>query len=134
MPLTIGELAARARVNVQTVRYYERRGLVLPPARNRAGYRQYSLEAADRIRFIRRAQELGFSLVEIEDLLALRFRHGFACADVEARARDKIRLVEWKIGELERIRRSLESLVAACPTREPTSECPILEALEEPID
>jgi MerR family mercuric resistance operon transcriptional regulator len=129
--LTIGQLAARAGVNVQTVRYYERRGLMPSPARTRTGYRQYMPEAADRLRFIRRAQDLGFSLGEIAELLALRVRHVSACATVEARAREKVALVERKISELERMKRTLEELAAACGAREPTSECPILEALEE---
>src|SRR5918996_1857178 len=104
MTLTIGQLAERAGVNIQTVRYYERRGLMPRPARTRAGYRQYRPEAADRLRFIRRAQDLGFSLEEIAELLALRVKHASACATVEARARDKIALVERKIDELERMK------------------------------
>lgn len=131
MELTIGELATRAGVNIQTVRYYERRGLMPKPARTRAGYRQYRPEAADRLRFIRRAQDLGFSLDEITELLALRVRHASACATVEARAREKIAVVDRKIGELERMKRTLERLTAACERREPTSECPILEVLED---
>jgi len=131
MPLTIGELATRAGVNVQTVRYYERRGLIPKPARTRSGYRQYRPEAADRLRFIRRAQDLGFSLEEIAELLALRVRHASACATVEGRAREKIAIVDRKIGELRRMKGTLERLAAACQAREPTSDCPILEALEE---
>lgn len=129
--MTIGQLAARAGVNIQTVRYYERRGLMPNPARTPTGYRQYTPEAADRLRFIRRAQDLGFSLGEITELLALRVRHVSACATVEARAREKVALVERKISELERMKLTLEELAAACAAREPTSECPILEALEE---
>jgi MerR family copper efflux transcriptional regulator len=131
MALTIGQLADRAGVNIQTVRYYERRGLLLQPARTRAGYRQYPPEAADRLRFIKRAQELGFSLQEIGELLALSVKHASACAAVEARARDKIGLVNRKISELQRMKRTLQHLAAACQAREPTSDCPILEALEE---
>lgn len=131
MPLTIGELATRAGVNIQTVRYYERRGLIPKPARTRSGYRQYRPEAADRLRFIRRAQDLGFALEEIAELLALRVRHASACATVERRAREKIAIVDRKIGELRRMKGTLERLAAACQAREPTSDCPILEALEE---
>src|SRR5919106_3198304 len=134
MALTIGQLATRAGVNIQTVRYYERRGLMPRPAGTRAGYRQYRPEAADRLRFIRRAQDLGFSLEEIAELLALRVKHASACATVEARARAKIAIVERKIGELQRMRRTLERLAAACEQREATGECPILEALEEEPD
>jgi len=119
MALTIGQLAARAGVNIQTVRYYERRALMPEVARTRAGYRQYRPEAADRLRFIKRAQDLGFSLEEIAELLALRVKHASACVVVEARARDKIALVDRKIGELERMKRSLERLGADCVAREP---------------
>jgi MerR family copper efflux transcriptional regulator len=131
MALTIGQLAAQAGVNIQTVRYYERRGLMPRPARSRTGYRQYRPEAADRLAFIKRAQDLGFSLEEIAELLALRVKHASACGTVEARARDKVVIVERKIAELKRMKRTLERLAAACQAREPTSECPILEALEE---
>lgn len=134
MGLTIGELATRAGVNIQTVRYYERRGLMPKPARTRAGYRQYQPDAADRLRFIRRAQGLGFSLEEIAELLALRVRNVSACGAVEARAREKVAVVEGKIAELQRMKDTLDRLAAACQAREPTSECPILEALEEPPD
>lgn len=134
MALTIGQLAERAGVNIQTVRYYERRGLMPRPSRTRAGYREYRPEAADRLRFIRRAQELGFSLEEIAELLALRVKHASACAEVEARARAKIAVVDRKIAELQRMRSTLERLAAACEAHEPTSECPILEALEDHPD
>lgn len=131
MAMTIGQLAARAGVNIQTVRYYERRGLMPRPSRTRAGYRQYTPEAAHRLTFIKRAQDLGFSLQEIAELLALRLRHASACTAVEARARDKIEVVEGKIRELERMKRTLQRLAAACQAREPTGDCPILEVLEE---
>lgn len=134
MALTIGELASRAGVNIQTVRYYERRGLMPKPARTRSGYRQYQPEAVDRLRFIRRAQGLGFSLEEIAELLALRVRHLSACGAVEARAREKVAVVERKIDELQRMKDTLERLAAACQAREPTSECPILETLEQASD
>lgn len=131
MMLTIGQLAGRAGVNIQTVRYYERRGLMPRPARTGAGYRQYRPEAANRLRFIRRAQDLGFSLEEIAELLALRVKHASACAPVEARAWAKIAIVDRKIDELQRMKRTLRRLAAACKARESTSDCPILEALEE---
>ena len=134
MALTIGELATRAGVNIQTVRYYERRGLMPRPARSRAGYRQYRPEAADRLTFIRRAQDLGFSLEEIAELLALRVKHASACAAIEARARVKIAVVNRKMNELQRMKQTLERLAAACEARAPTSECPILEVLDEHHD
>ena len=130
MALKIGQLAAQARVNVETVRYYERRGLIAEPRRTTSGYRQYSEEAVRRIRFIRRAQDLGFSLKEIAELLDLRVRSAAACGEVERRALDKIALVEEKIGHLGRIKDALERLAQACEAREPTGDCPILETLE----
>lgn len=130
--MRIGELAEQAGVNVQTVRYYERRGLLREPGRTASGYRTYRGESVKRLRFIKRAQDLGFSLEEIGELLELRVRHASACGEVEAKARDKIGVVEEKVRELERMKRSLESLVAACERREATGECPILEVLEEP--
>lgn len=129
--LTIGEVAARADVNVQTVRYYERRGLVPAPPRTRSGYRQFGPEAVARLRFIKRAQELGFSLEEIRELLALRVKHASACGAVEQRTRKKIVLVERKIAELRRVKQGLERLVASCQAREPTSDCPVIETLED---
>ena len=131
MTLTIGQVAAAAAVNIQTIRYYERRGLFTPPRRTPAGYRQYAEDAVTRLRFIRHAQELGFSLKEIQELLALQVRHGAACDTVERKTRQKIELVERKIRDMERIRYTLEQLAAACVSRRPTDDCPILEALED---
>ncbi len=131
MPLTIGQVAAAADVNIQTIRYYERRGLVVAPRRSPAGYRQYGEEAVARLRFIKRSQELGFSLAEVRELLSLRIRHGSACDVIEQRTRKKIDVVEDKIRELGRLKRTLEKLVAACAMRQPTEECPILNALED---
>jgi MerR family mercuric resistance operon transcriptional regulator len=131
MGLTIGRVAKRADVSVETVRYYERRGLVRQPLRTGPGYRQYAEETVDRIRFIKRAQDLGFSLKEITELLQLRIRSATACGAVERRARKKMALVEQKIRELSRMRAVLERLARACQAKEPTGDCPILEALEE---
>lgn len=132
MSLTTGELAERAKVNIETVRYYERRGLLPQPPRTASGYRQYAPEAVARLRFIKRAQNLGFSLQEIGTLLDLRVRRasGTVCREVESRAAAKMELIEGKIRELERMRGSLERLVSACRDRETTGDCPILEALE----
>lgn len=131
--LTIGQLAEQTGfgVGVETIRYYERHGLLAPPPRTTSGYRQYEPETVERLRFIRRAQGLGFTLEEIGDLLKLRVDEVAACPRVEAGANAKLADVATKIRELRRIQRSLERLVAACQAREPTSECPILEALEE---
>lgn len=130
MGLKIGEVAGAAGVNVPTVRYYERRGIISEPPRTRSGYRQYDADVVDRIRFIRRAQDLGFTLEEIQDLLALRVDDPAACSSVEDVAHDKLSSVEAKIGELERLREALRSLIRSCEAREPTADCPALAMLE----
>jgi len=130
--LTTGEVADRADVNIQTVRYYERRGLIPEPPRTSAGYRQYSGDHVARIRFIKRAQELGFTLEEAHELLQLRATPDADRADVRAVAQEKIAEVETKIRDLKRIRDTLDELVDACEGHGSTGECPILNALEEP--
>lgn len=130
MQLTISKVAARAGVNVQTLRYYERRGILAEPARSASGYRQYEPEVITRIRFIKRAQELGFTLKEVTELLDLRVEHGGACEVIEERARVKLGLVDEKIAQLTRLRGVLADLVEACQRRQQTEDCPILEGLE----
>jgi len=129
--LTIGQVANAAEVNIETIRYYERRGLFPTPRRTPAGYRQYAEDAVSRLRFIKHAQELGFSLNEIQDLLGLRVRHGAACDAVERRTRQKIEVVQQRIRDLQRMKRTLKRLAAACAARRPTDDCPILEVLED---
>lgn len=131
MAMTIGSLAAAAGVNVPTVRYYERRGIIAEPPRTAAGYRQYDDTVVDRIRFVRQAQELGFTLEEIEELLALRVDDPESCGVVEQATRIKLASVESKIRELGRLRSVLERLVRACDERERTSACPVLAMLDE---
>jgi MerR family copper efflux transcriptional regulator len=128
--MTIGQLAQRAGVNVETVRYYERRGLLPEPARTSSGYRSYDPETLARLLFIKRAQRLGFTLHEVEDLLALRVRDPDTCEAVGHKTREKVALVRQKIRELGAMERSLARLAAACEARRPTGECPILDALE----
>ena len=128
--LTIGKLAKHGGVNIMTIRYYERRGLLPAPARTASGYRLYTDDAVRRLQFIRQAQLLGFSLTEIQDLLSLRMQPGTTCADIRMRAKEKISAVEKKIEDLERIKNALTALAAACRGKGPTAECPILEALE----
>jgi len=129
--LTISQLADAAGVGRETVRFYERKGLILDPGRSAAGYRRYPAEAVDRLRFIRRAQGLGFTLDEIGDFLELRVDEVAACGAVEVRARAKLVSVAEKLAELKRMQRVLQRLVAACAAREPTSHCPILEEIED---
>jgi MerR family mercuric resistance operon transcriptional regulator len=128
--LTIGKVARSAGLAIDTVRYYEREGLLQKPARTPSGYRQYSSDAVKRLQFIRQAKELGFTLSEIRELLALKVAPGKSCADVRSRAEAKIANVEQRIEQLNRMKRALTKLAAACSGRGPTSECPILEALE----
>jgi MerR family copper efflux transcriptional regulator len=128
--LTIGELAKRGGVNLETVRYYERKGLLPKPPRSASGYRSFPPDAVRRLRFIRQAQELGFSLKEIEELLALRAAPGSTLADVRERAAAKIEDIDGKIKRLRAMREALVRLTAACCGRGPVVECPILESLD----
>lgn len=128
--LTIGNLANKAHVNVETVRYYERMELISKPLRPQSGYRQYSQDSVTRIIFIKRAQELGFSLKEISELLTLRVDPETTCDDFKNRALIKIAGIEERIDNLQKMKRALKKLTASCDERCPTCECPILEALE----
>ncbi len=128
--LKIGQVAGLAEVGVETIRFYERRGLIEEPPRRASGYRQYPPEAVARIRFIRRAKGLGFSLQEIKELLALRVDTDTTCADVKDRATAKILDLQGKIATLEEMRAALEAMVASCSGSGPLTECPILEAMD----
>jgi MerR family mercuric resistance operon transcriptional regulator len=128
--LTIGQLAKKTEVNVETVRFYERRGLMPKPLRRESGYRQYSDTDIARLRFIRRAKELGFSLKEILELLSLRVDPDTTCGDIRRRAEVKIADMEEKIKALQRMKKALTKLASTCRGRGPTSECPILEMLD----
>ena len=132
--LKIGQVAGLAQVGVETIRFYERRGLIEEPPRRASGYRQYPPEAVARIRFIRRAKGLGFSLQEIKELLALRVDTNTTCADVKDRATAKILDLQGKIATLEEMRAALEAMVASCSGNGPSSECPILEAMDTEIE
>ena len=132
--LTIGQLAKRAGVNVETVRYYERRGLLPQPPRRASGYRQYSPEDLAYLQFIRRAQTLGFSLKEIAELLALRVDPTVSCSDVRARAEHKLADIDAKIRALAGMKAALRRLIETCSGQGPTSACPILEAFKTQED
>ncbi|MEE9301503.1 MAG: MerR family transcriptional regulator [Alphaproteobacteria bacterium] len=128
--MRIGEVADGAGVGVETVRFYEQRGLIgRPPRPNDGGYRIYPEETVRRIRFVRSAQQLGFSLGEILDLLDLKAGPDARCIDVRARARAKLVEVELKIDKLGRIRGALEELISACPGKGPARKCSILEEI-----
>lgn len=129
--LTIGKVAGQADVGVETVRFYEREGLIDDPPRRESGYRQYPQGTVSRIRFIRRARELGFSLKEIRELLSLRASPLSQCADVRRRVEAKIEDIELKVRTLQRMKKALAKLAAACSGRGPATECPILDCLED---
>jgi MerR family mercuric resistance operon transcriptional regulator len=129
--LTVGELAKKANVNVETIRYYERRRIMPKPARTRAGYRVYPSEAVQRVRFVKRAQELGFSLKEIQELLSLRVATATTSADIRQRAESKISDIEAKIQGLKAMKKRLVQITNACSGCGPVTECSILESLDE---
>ena len=128
--LTISRLAQLGGVNLETIRYYEREGLLPAPPRTPAGYRIFPQEARRRLRFIKRAQELGFSLNEIGELMALRIRPGANRADIRKRAEAKIADIERKIGTLQAMKKALWEVASRCDGCGPISECPILESLD----
>src|SRR5215469_12770273 len=128
--MTIGQLAEKAAVNRETVRYYERRRLLQRPSRSIAGYRVFSDDAVKRLQFIRHAKMLGFSLEEIRELLALRIDSVETCDRVRERTQTKISNIDSRIEALQQMRRVLSNLVAACKGRRRTEGCPILESLE----
>jgi MerR family mercuric resistance operon transcriptional regulator len=127
----IGQLAKKANVNLETIRYYERRGLLLEPPRNKSGHRQYSIKDLRRTEFIKRTQSLGFSLQEISDLLSLKVEPDKTCADVQQRVKSKLIDIEEKIETLQRMKEVLQRLETNCPGKGPLNECPILETLDK---
>ncbi len=128
--MTISNAARQAEVGIETIRFYERRGLIeQPPKPVGSGYRVYPEETVQRIRFIRQAQEIGFSLREIDELLCLRADPAADSSDVRARAIDKRNEVEHKIEHLQKIHAALEELISACPGKGALRQCSIMEAL-----
>ncbi len=128
--MTIGKTASKAGVGVETVRFYERRGLIdQPPRPANGGFRVYPEQTVERIRFIRQAQELGFSLAEIAGLLALRADPSADCAEVRDHAEAKLDEVDRKIAGLEHLRSALAQIIAACPGRGALGACTIMDAL-----
>jgi len=134
--ISIGQVARRAGVGVETIRFYEREGLLEEPARGISGYRQYSEQVVQRIHFIKGAQQLGFSLKEITELLLLRVDAQTSCDEVKQRTEAKIAEVERKLVELQRMRQALLQVHSLCVGQGPTGRCPMLEALDqqEPLD
>ncbi len=128
--LSPSALARAAGVNQQTIRYYERRGLIPAPPRTGSGYREFPPDTLRRVRFIKQAQALGFTLREIQDLLNLRVRSGVGCKDIRERAREKVNDIGEKIATLKRMEEALTRLANRCRGRGPVEECPILDALD----
>jgi MerR family copper efflux transcriptional regulator len=128
--LTISRLARLGGVNLETIRYYEREGLLQKPPRTPAGYRMFPTDTARRVRFIKRAQKLGFSLTEIRELLELRIKPGTKRGDIRARAEAKVADIEQKIQTLEAMKKALRNMTERCDDCGPLSDCPILESLD----
>ncbi len=127
MELSIGRLAKAAGVNVETIRYYQRRGLLAKPYKPIGGHRRYTLSEASRVQFIKRAQHLGFTLDEVGSLL--RLEDGQSCRETRLLAERKLALIEKRISDLDRIRRMLRSLIAECALGQRPRSCPIIATL-----
>lgn len=131
--MTIGRVAKLAGVGVETIRFYEREGLIEEPPRRASGYRQYPTDTVDQLRFIRRAKELGFTLKEVKELMSLRDGGGTRRGEVRKIAEARMRDIDQKLARLQAMRRALSGLVESCACgRRPA--CPILEALNDPED
>ncbi len=131
MELKIGELAKKVGVNIQTVRYYERRGLLIPTSRMESGYRLYDAEAKKRIEFIRYAKELGFTLKETEELLKLRVNPKARSDNIREKVKSKLREIDSKIKGLQTMQKVLNELEKTCCAGQPTEKCPILRTIDK---
>jgi DNA-binding transcriptional MerR regulator len=130
--LTIGKLGALAQVSTDTLRYYEREGLIEPAGKSASGYRLYDQDSARRLRFIKHAQDCGFTLAEIRELLVLRRRNAARCGDVRERAIEKKLQLESKIRSMKVMSTALDGLISECADEtRPIDECAILAALEQ---
>ena len=128
--MTRGLFALRAGIGLETVRYYERIGLLEEPRRTSSGYRLYNPADLSRLNFIKRAKELGFSLDDIRELIALRVDGDSECSDVARRAENRLADVRQRIEGLERMRKGLEELISSCHANPVKEACPILEVLD----
>ncbi|MBS0152723.1 MAG: heavy metal-responsive transcriptional regulator [Nitrospira sp.] len=128
--LKIGQLAKQVGVNIETIRYYERLNLLAPMSRLPSGYRLYNRDSQRRLRFIKNAQALGFTLHEIEELLDLRASSKARCGDIQRKAETKLKHVEAKVSDLQALARALRGLIRTCRAGRPSDHCPILASLE----
>jgi len=124
--MQIGEVAKQVGITVETIRFYEKKGLVDSPLRNESGYRNYSGDVMPHLLFITRAKELGFSLKEIKELIRLQSAPHTTCGEVKTQAISKIADIDQKVEDLQKIRMILAELVSSCPGQGPLSKCPII--------
>ena len=132
--MKIGTVAKQSGIGIETIRFYEREGLIAVPNRGLSGYREYTEDVIVRLSFIRRAKDLGFSLKEIKELLSLKAKPISKCASVKKKANKKIEEIEEKITQLNAIKIALSDLVESCHSDSPTSDCPILDAFERGVN
>ena len=128
--LRISQVASQADVNLETIRYYERQGLLPKPPRTGANYRRYPADTVGRVLFVKQAQALGFTLKEIKELLSLRATPRARCEDVRRRAELKMHDIDEKLHALQAMREALRTLVRECVGARPVTDCPILAAFE----
>lgn len=131
--LKTGELAQKAGVNKETIRFYENKGLLPKPERTDGGYRQYSQSDVDRLIFIKNAKELGFALVEIKELLAVADGDIYKCCDVRKIAENKLEHISVQIKQLTKLKKTLTKLVTECQTATTIKNCPIIESLSKGV-
>ena len=131
MKLTIGKLAKEASVTIETIRYYQRKGLLVEPDKPATGYRHYPSEAISRLRFIKRAQQAGFTLKEILELLSLDNEH---CQDVQKLAEQKLQQINDQLNDLNALRNALDDLVKGCRQDQSTQHCSLIDALSNQED
>ena len=129
--MQIGELTAKAGVNSETVRFYERKGLLPRPLRQPSGYRLYDEETLKRLRFIKGAQVIGFTLREVRELMELRVGPGRTCSDVKDRVEERLQDVNAKLRHLRSMKKAMQRLTAMCADEQLSGECPIVAALDE---
>ena len=128
--MKIGEVAKLSEVGIETIRYYERQGLLAEPKRRPSGYRQYDESVVSRLQFIRRAKELGFTLAEIKELVGLWYDTETRCEHVRERAERKVEDIEAKIRSLQKMKRSLKKLITGCQANDSIGDCPLMEGID----